>query len=178
MNDHDPLKPPSPEFAEIAGSSDAEFEVTDDAPAISTANTIVPRYVAAFLDNIIAAVLGVVAAKAVSGDLPFVQFGLLVGVYFGYYFLFEGMISRTPGKLVTGLVVTRYDGRRCGWGQAAIRTGFRLLEVNPILVGALPAALSIICTRHRQRFGDKAARTIVVPSRRLPRTRVSKEEVG
>jgi uncharacterized RDD family membrane protein YckC len=137
-------------------------------PAIP-AGPIVPRYVAAALDNVVAMILGVVAAKSASDDLPAVQVALLIGVYLGYYFLFEAVISRTPGKLLTGLVVVRFDGTRCNWYQSAVRTGFRVLEVNPILLGAIPAALIIACSRWRQRLGDKCARTIVVESRLIMR---------
>jgi uncharacterized RDD family membrane protein YckC len=78
------------------------------------------------------------------------------------------LFSRTLGKFCMGLIVVQYDGRRCTWRQAIIRTLFRFVEVNPLLLGALPAAISIIGSRHRQRFGDKVARTIVVPARRVP----------
>ncbi len=130
---------------------------------------IVPRYIAAALDNVVAMILGVVAAKSVSDDLPVVQVGLLIGVYLGYYFLFEAVIARTPGKLLAGLVVVQFDGARCNWHQSAVRTGFRVLEVNPILLGGIPAALIIACSRRRQRLGDKCARTIVVESRLIKR---------
>jgi len=158
--------PLSSDLDEIAESKHRNTEGRDDSsePAIPV-GPMVPRYIAAAVDNVIAMVLALVAAKSVSDDLPVVQFGLLIGVYLGYYFLFEAAISRTPGKLLTGLVVVQFDGARCKWHQSAVRTGFRVLEVNPILLGAIPAALIIACSRRRQRLGDKYARTIVVESR-------------
>jgi uncharacterized RDD family membrane protein YckC len=39
---------------------------------------------------------------------------------------------------------------------------FRLIETNPLLLGAIPAAARIVMTRDKQRFGDKVADTIVV----------------
>jgi len=45
----------------------------------------------------------------------------------------------------------------------------RVLEVNPVLLGAFPAALSVVFSPKHQRFGDKLAGTIVVPPDRLSR---------
>jgi uncharacterized RDD family membrane protein YckC len=41
------------------------------------------------------------------------------------------------------------------------------VEANPILVGELPAALCVIFSRNRQRFGDKVAGTVVVPVKQI-----------
>lgn len=129
---------------------------------ISTAHTIVPRHAAAILDNLIAIALGALAAKSVSEEFLVAQIVCLVVVFLGYYFAFEAAISRTPGKVLTGLVVVQDDGTRISVRAAAIRTAFRILEVNPVLFGATPAALSILYSRRHQRFGDKVAGTIVV----------------
>lgn len=174
MNEQNPYQ--SPQYESHANAAVAGDDVeapapaiasSDASPAVATDNTVLPRHIAAILDNIIAMVLGVVAAKSVAEDMPGVQIPVLVVAYLGYYLLFEGVISRTPGKLLTGLVVIQFNGKRCTWGQSLIRTCFRVLEVNPALLGAIPAALSIVISRHHQRFGDKVAGTIVVPSRRV-----------
>jgi uncharacterized RDD family membrane protein YckC len=141
----------------------------DESPAVSTRNTLVPRLIAAILDNVIAMTLGMLAAKSLDEDMLAMQLLLCVAVYLGYYFLFERFISRTPGKALTGLVVIQFDGGRCTWRQSLIRTCFRLLEVNPVLLGAIPAAICILTSSHHQRLGDRIARTIVVPSRRVPK---------
>ena len=133
----------------------------------STVNTVVPRYIAALLDNCIAMLLAVVAAKSISSNLPIVQSAALIAVYLGYYFVFEAMFSRTPGKLLTGLVVVDLYGEKCSLYQTAIRTLFRLLEVNPLLFGALPAAISVVFSKYHQRLGDKVARSLVVDARTI-----------
>ncbi|MHB0961523.1 MAG: RDD family protein [Pirellulaceae bacterium] len=140
-------------------------------PAVSTVNTLLPRHLAAIFDNLIAMVLGVLAAKSVAEDLPALQLLALVAAYLAYYLLLEGLTSRTPGKLITGLAVTQFNGARCTWRQSLIRTGFRILEVNPILLGFMPAAVSIVFSRYHQRIGDKVAETIVVPSGRVRKMR-------
>ena len=136
-----------------------------------TAHTMMPRTIAAVLDNAIAMVLGVLAAKSIADDLQILQVLVLVVGYLGYYLLFEGLMGRTPGKLLTGLVVVQFNGARCTWGQSLVRTCFRVVEVNPLLLGALPAALSVLFSENHQRFGDKVAKTIVVRSRRIEKKR-------
>lgn len=42
------------------------------------------------------------------------------------------------------------------------RTFWRFLEANPILIGALPAALLIFFSKSHRRLGDYAAKTLVV----------------
>ncbi len=140
-------------------------------PAVSTANTVLPRHIAAILDNVLAVMLGVAVAKSIPEDLLALQVFLFGAVYLSYYFLFEAFISRTPGKLQTGLIVIKFDGGRCTWRDSLIRTCCRIIEVNPALLGAIPAALSIVLSKHHQRLGDKIARTIVVPSRRIRKQR-------
>jgi uncharacterized RDD family membrane protein YckC len=135
--------------------------------SLSTVDTVRPRHLAAAMDNVLAMILGVLAAKLIDGSRPILQAVALVVVFLGYYLVSELLVSRTPGKFVTGLVIVQLDGGRCTWRQVLIRTGFRLLEVNPLLLGAIPAALSIIFSEHHQRFGDKAAETLVVYSRVL-----------
>lgn len=86
---------------------------SDDGPAISTANTVLPRHMAAILDNLLAFVLSIIAAKAVSADSPLLQVIVMVTAYIGYYFLSEGLTARSPGKLLTGLMVVQYNSKYC-----------------------------------------------------------------
>src|SRR4051812_24013947 len=74
-------------------------------------------------------------------------------VYLAYYAILEALWSRTLGKYFQGLVVRKLDGGPCGWKAALIRTIARIIEVNPLLLGDLPAALVIISTERRQRVG-------------------------
>ena len=133
-------------------------------PVVSTDGTVAPRVIAGIMDNMIALGLAILAAVYVTEDWPILQIIAFVVVYLGYYFLFEGFFSRTIGKLLTGLVVIQFDGTQCTWSKTSIRTLFRILEVNPVLLGAIPAVLSIIMGKHHQRFGDKVAGTLVVES--------------
>jgi len=134
---------------------------------IPTANTIMARHLAAIFDNTLAMVLGVVVAKSIDGEPYQLQLVLFLIAYLGYFFLFEVLISRTPGKILTGLAVVKKDGSRITVGGVAIRTLLRILEVNPALLGYAPAALSIIFSKYNQRIGDRLAGSIVVPPDRI-----------
>lgn len=174
MNDDNPYKSPqtiSPALASGASLPAEASDVADGSPAISTDGTVLPRYIAASFDNLVAMVLSILAAKAVAEDLQIFQFLALVGTYLAYYLLFEGLASRTPGKLLTGLVVLQFNGERCTWRQSLVRTGFRVLEVNPVLFGGILAAICIILLRNHQRIGDKVAGTVVVLTNRIQRSR-------
>ena len=153
-----------------AGEIEVESEPTPYT-TISTAHTVAPHYIAAGIDNALTLLLAVLAAKCFVDNMPILQAVILVVSYFAYFFVFEGLFARTPGKLLTGLVVVDVEGELCSWKQTIIRTLFRLLEVNPLLLGAIPAALSVVFSPYHQRFGDKVAKTLVVESRVLRRGR-------
>ncbi|MFO0914579.1 MAG: RDD family protein [Pirellulales bacterium] len=131
-------------------------------PSVSPDGTTTARYIAAVFDSVLAAAITIVIVKQLPEEQLPLQFAAMATVYLGYFFAFETTWSTTPGKLVTGLKVLSFDGSRCSTKQILIRTLFRLLEVNPLLLGGLPAAVRIVCTRDKQRFGDKFADTVVV----------------
>lgn len=124
--------------------------------------SVVPRYIAATLDNVLALLGCVLIAKSFEEYPPALPTTVAVASYLGYYALLEGLIGSTIGKLLTGLVVVQTNGQRCTWTQILLRTATRLLEVNPALCGAIPAAVFILLSSERQRYGDRLAGTIVV----------------
>lgn len=133
-----------------------------DEIVISTHDTIIPRHMAAGLDCAILFVTSIAAAKLIGNKLPLLQLTAFMIVIPGYYFASEALFSRTVGKWVMGLIVVNYDGSKPSRRAIAVRTLFRFIEVNPLLLGALPAALSVIFSKHRQRWGDRYAKTLVV----------------
>ena len=66
------------------------------------------------------------------------------------------------GKFFQGLVVRKLDGSPCDWTGALIRGATRIIEVNPLLFGGLPAGLAIMASERKQRIGDMMAGTLVV----------------
>jgi uncharacterized RDD family membrane protein YckC len=83
-------------------------------------------------------------------------------LYYAYFLIFEATLSTTPGKWVFSLQVRHLDGSMCAWKGALLRTVTRFLEVNPFLLGAIPAAIIVRLSRRGQRWGDMLARTTVV----------------
>src|SRR5262245_1599610 len=128
--------------------------MTDTSQLIGTANK--DRFFAAICDNLLALVTGLLVASVVGqlGDL--VPNLVVVITYFAYFLVSEGLLSTTPGKLLCGLRIRKLSGEPCTWSQAAIRTLCRVFEVNPLLLGALPAGITILATSRRQRqtIGD------------------------
>jgi len=124
-----------------------------------------PRLFAMIIDNLLAAILGIVIAANIPGLGDASRGFVLVAIYLLYHLLPEAIWSRTLGKLVFGPVVRRLDGRPWGWPRAAARTFLRLIEVNPLLFGALPGGLAVLFSKRKQRIGDMLADTIVVLSK-------------
>jgi len=99
--------------------------------------------------------------------------GLLIALY---YPLLEGLTGFTAGKLVARIKVVDEAGRLPGIKKAVIRTLARLIEVNPLLLGGIPAGIIVLVNKKRQRLGDIAAGTFVLKTSDLPRI-VSAAEV-
>jgi len=122
------------------------------------------RLIAAFIDHLIAFALMMLAVAFVPESLPLVNATLCFLIYLAYFVVLEGLWSRTFGKFFQGLMVRKVDGTVCDWKAALIRGGLRLIEVNPLLLGGLPAGLVIIASARKQRIGDLLAGTLVVPN--------------
>jgi uncharacterized RDD family membrane protein YckC len=119
------------------------------------------RFFAAWMDSAPATVLALVCAAAVPSTEVGLRVVALVAAYLGYFFASEAAFGTSPGKLAFGLWVRRIEGGPCTVWQAALRTLARLVEVNPLLLGALPAGVAILASTNRQRFGDMMAGTVV-----------------
>jgi uncharacterized RDD family membrane protein YckC len=120
------------------------------------------RLIAVFIDHLIALALTLLVVAFVPESLPILKFVFLFLIYLAYFVLMEALWSRTLGKLFQGLVVRKLDGSRCDWKAAFIRSVLRIVEVNPLLFGGLPAGLVIVASQRKQRIGDLLAGTLVV----------------
>ena len=120
------------------------------------------RFIAAFVDNILALGIMLVVVAAVPENLSIIRGVAIVAGYLGYFFILEGVSGRTVGKYFQGLVIRKLDGSRGSWKEAGIRTLLRVVEVNPALFGGIPAGIILISTERKQRIGDLLAGTIVV----------------
>ena len=120
------------------------------------------RFIAAFIDNLFGFAFMIAVAVLIPEGFPVIKFISYILIYFAYFIVFEALWSRTLGKYFQGLIVRKLDGNRCDWKASLIRGVLRLAEVNPILLGGLPAGLIIISSERKQRLGDILAGTVVV----------------
>ncbi|HET7231078.1 MAG TPA: RDD family protein [Longimicrobium sp.] len=119
------------------------------------------RWLATVLDHLLM-MLGVIPAIVLPEALMPVALMLWAGMALAYFPWLEGTYGATPGKRAAGLRVVDARGNPPGLAKASIRTALRLLEVNPMLIGGIPAFICVMATRNRQRLGDLAADTFVL----------------
>ena len=119
------------------------------------------RIIAFIIDNLIACLISVLTVGLLHTDSPIMGGTTLCFTYLAYFFIFEALWSRTPGKFMQGLVVRNIDGTRSSLKGHLIRTVTRVLEANPILLGGIPAGIAIISSARKQRIGDSLAGTVV-----------------
>lgn len=122
------------------------------------------RLIALFIDHILAFGFMLLVVGLIPETLPELKAFFFFVAYLAYFIVLEALWSRTVGKFFQGLVVRKLDGSPCGWKSALIRGGLRIVEVNPLLLGGLPAGLVIISNKRKQRIGDVLAGTVVVPN--------------
>jgi uncharacterized RDD family membrane protein YckC len=127
-----------------------------------------PRIFGSIIDNLLATILGFVIVAVVKPQNQPLGGLIVCVVYLLYFFVFEAVWSRTPGKFLTGLEVRMTDGSAGSTRAAAIRTLARIVEVNPLLLGGLPAGIAILATKRKQRLGDLLAGTGVAGFQGLP----------
>jgi uncharacterized RDD family membrane protein YckC len=128
---------------------------------------IARRWVGAWIDLIAAASIPLLADQLLGNERYRETLGVWLGLPFLYFIVFERLWGRTLGKVVSGTVVVNAKGGRPSLWQAVLRTLLRIIEVNPILLGGIPAGIVALATPAKQRLGDLAAKTYVVRSRDL-----------
>ena len=96
--------------------------------------------------------------------------GILVLVFFtlwfNYFAFCEWRWGQTLGKNWTKIKVVSEDGSPLTWGQASMRNLLRLVDL--LVIGFMLIAFADT----RQRLGDRAAKTLVVPPPPVPATKV------
>jgi len=123
------------------------------------------RIIAFVIDNLVACLIAVLTVGLIHTDSSIVGGTTVCSTYLAYFFIFEVLWSRTPGKFMQGLVVRNIDGTRTSLTGHLIRTLTRVLEANPILLGGVPAGIAIFASVRKQRIGDSLAGTVVVSRR-------------
>jgi uncharacterized RDD family membrane protein YckC len=146
--------------------------------SLDVGGILVRRWLGCWIDLFVAAALTLVAITPWLGT-DVVTNGQVLGCFLlalvlvvGYFTLAEGLTGRTLGKLLTGTVVIDANGGHPGVRRAFTRTLLRLIETNPLLLGGVPAGLAVALSQNKQRLGDLAAGTFVVPLKALETARV------
>lgn len=121
------------------------------------------RIIAFIIDNLLACLISILTAGMIHAENAILAGSVVCVTYLAYFFIFEWLWSRTPGKFMQGLVVRNVDGTRCNLKGHLLRTVARILEANPILLGGVPAGLVIFASPKKQRLGDAMAGTVVIP---------------
>jgi uncharacterized RDD family membrane protein YckC len=150
--------------------------MTDGAIALSADSTeVVGRRIGALIiDAVLLAVVFFVVGLASGGGhsgngRASITLGssatlVFLGITLAYFFICEGMTGQTLGKRLLGIRVVSADGSRASWGQALGRTLLRVVDSLPILY--IVGLITVLATGRgrRQRVGDLAAHTLVVPA--------------
>lgn len=86
-----------------------------------------------------------------------------LGLVFGYYFVLEGWLGATIGKMIVNAAVVSTRGQPCSFRGAAVRNLLRFVDISPLYGIWVAIAKSSVFT---QRMGDRFAGTLVVRKRR------------
>jgi len=135
------------------------------------------RTVAVLIDSVILAVISIpfmdfgTHTRIENGRQMEIQsFGLngpefLIWLVFGfaYFIILEWLFAATPGKFAVGIRVVRQDGQPAPLVSVAVRNLMRIADGFPYVIPYLIGFLSMGGSQGRQRLGDKAAGTMVVP---------------
>ena len=128
------------------------------------------RFYAAFIDGIIANILGFILGIGLVilgifipwfvSDVAIISFSILVVLLYRAGFE-SSKYQATIGKLVIGIKVTDLEGNRISFGRAAFRHIIKV--VTAIMLGI--GYLAIIFSKKKQGLYDMAVGTVVVYSR-------------
>ena len=122
---------------------------------------VIRRWGATWIDLLFLA-LCCLAPLALPAKVRPVLYLFVVLLVIAYYPVLERLYGRTLGKFVCRVRVVNAAGAHPSWGQVVIRTLLRLVEVNPLALGGVPAGIAVLASRRRQRLGDMAADTFVL----------------
>ncbi|MES2018342.1 MAG: RDD family protein [Pseudomonadota bacterium] len=129
------------------------------------ANRVLGRRWLATLIDFVVCISILLIPDALLGNAVYQQtLGVWIVLLIAYFPLMEGFTGYSVGKFITRVRVVDNDGNLPGLKKATIRTLFRLMEVNPILLGGVPAGLTANFSKYEQRVGDMVAGTYVLSS--------------
>ena len=126
---------------------------------------VVRRWLGAWIDFIVLLSFLIVPDYVLGNATYQATLAIWLSLLAAYFPVTEMVFGKSLGKLLTRTRVVNEAGGRPSLLQAIVRTLFRLIEVNPLLAGGLPAGIAVAVSRGKQRLGDMAAKTYVLLDR-------------
>jgi uncharacterized RDD family membrane protein YckC len=123
---------------------------------------IARRWLGTWIDFVVLASFFLLPNLVLGDELYSKTIVVWVGAAIAYFPVLETLYGRSLGKVLSGTIVVDESGRYPRLGQSVVRTLMRLIEVNPLLIGGLPAGLAALFSRSKQRLGDMLAGTYVI----------------
>ena len=96
-----------------------------------------------------------------------IEFPLWLAFTFLYFVILEWRFAATIGKAIMGIRVVDQDGQPPSFDKVLIRNAMRVIDAFPYFIPYLVGLITMGENRGRQRIGDKAAGTMVVPKAEL-----------
>ena len=96
-----------------------------------------------------------------------IEFPLWLAFTFAYFVALEWRFAATIGKAIIGIRVVSQDGQPPSFDKVLIRNAMRVIDAFPYFIPYLVGLIAMGENRGRQRLGDKAAGTMVVPKAEL-----------
>ncbi len=146
----------------IAFGSDDTVSSAATIAAGYTSSIIAARWLATIIDSVLLLAVLFIPAVALDKSVGEIVIWVSLALIAAYFPVMETRFGGSLGKLATATRVVNIRGERPNWWQAIVRTLLRLIEVNPFLLGAIPAGLIALCSSNRQRLGDMLAGTYVL----------------
>lgn len=126
------------------------------------ASIVVRRWAATWIDFVVMASFLLVPDWLLGNALYRQTITIWLSLLVLYIPASEWLFGRTLGKFIVSIQVVDANGNTPSVVQVIVRTLLRLFEVNPLLLGGIPAGIAVLTSQHRQRLGDMAARTYVL----------------
>lgn len=129
---------------------------------------IVRRWLGCWIDFVTIAAIFLLPDGLLGNQLYQQLLPLWILMAVAYFPVTEGLTGRSLGKWISRTIIVDAHGEKPGIGRAALRTLLRLVEVNPFLMGGIPAGIVAAASKTRQRLGDMAANTYVLKAEHVP----------
>ncbi|WP_164779657.1 RDD family protein [Paenibacillus kobensis] len=146
-----------------------------DADAISRETSILTsflrRFTAYAIDSMLLSVIflsGIYALYLVVNLTVLIWVGIVICVItagFLYYWLNEAWFGATVGKWALRVRVVNKEGQPPGLRKSLIRNLIRIAEFSPFMLNGFAAGILVMAVPSKQRLGDMAAGTYVLPVR-------------